>query len=300
MSKTFLGWALLLAVAGIAIELTLAIWFWPTDWEDAQQATLAVPLITATAAIITGLLKAIFEELSTRAAHERNVKAKLLERFLENRATYLEQLNAVAGELAVSLDAVADYPSDSGHLDFAFYHSARYLELVAALRARFQRLVPPQYMPGFVLQSQDAEHRIWDLILEPWAFGYSTSAQQSALLESLRGAPTTDGKRDLVSPQDFVKARDATGTEVGEHLRTAWTNLKQRVKDPPYARAMARVLMVLNKLLTYEIATVLQAWYGKSSEYPTAEINRAQTFFDGEPSVSLDSLGVTLPPAKTP
>lgn len=303
MFRTFIFWTLLAAVVAIATEIALAIWFWPTSWENAQQAALASALVTISGGITASLLKLTFEELSTRASHERAVKVKLLERFLENRAIYLEQLNAVAGDLAVTLEAVATYPDNRGHLDFAFYYSARYIELVAALRSRFQRLVPPEHMPGFVLQSEDAEERIWDLLLEPWAFGYTTLAQHSALLESLRSDPGPDGKRALVSPQQFLEARDAGAAESAKNLHDAWVSLKEILKERQYARAMAKVLLVLNGLLTYEMATVLQSWYGKPSEYPSAEIRRAQEFFDSAArvglDVSLEKLGVTLPPVET-
>ena len=293
----FIVWALLVAVVGIATAL--AIWFWPTGLENAQQAALASALVTTSGGLVASLLKLTFEELSTRASHERAVRAKLLERFLENRATYLEQLNAVAGDLATTLEAVATYPDDSDSLDFAFYHSARYVELVAALRSRFQRLVPPEHMPGFVLQSEDAERRIWYLLLEPWAFGYCTSAQQSALLESLRSAPGTDGKRALVSPQEFLDARNAADTESAKSLQDAWASLKEKLKEKQHARAMAKVLLVLNRLLAYEMATVLQSWYGKPSEYPSAEIKSAKNYFDSEKIDCFEILGVTLPPVET-
>lgn len=280
----------------MGFAIGVAIWFWPTNWETAQQATLAGVAIAAFSAALTALLKAFFEELSKRAAHDRNVKAKLLERFLENRATYLEQLNAVSGELSTSLDAVAQYPKDPGHLEFCFYHSARYVELVAALRARFQRLVPPDHMPGFVLRSQMAEKRVWKLLLEPWAFGYSSPEEQSALLDSLRTKPDKNGRRDLLSPLDFIAALAETSNPLGINLRKALENLKETLSNPDRARALAKVILVLNKLLTYEMAMVLEAWYGTPATYPSDEIAQARQFFCEESTVSLKKLGVTLPP----
>ncbi len=293
---------LFLAGLGAVAAVAFALWWtdnhWPTGWEAEQEAVLAGAFIAAFAAFFGIVWKAIFDSLSTKAAHQRDVKAKLLERFLESRATYLEQLNAVSAELATSLGAVADYPDDRGHLEFSFYHSARYVELVAALRARFQRLVPSDHMPGFVLRSQKAERRVWHLLLEPWVFGFSTPQDQSALLDSLRRPQDKSGRRDLLSPREFIEATTAWRNPRSSGLKMAFHKFAESVRKPGRARAMAQVIFVLNRLLGYEMAMVLEPWYGAPAAYPSEEITRARDFFKNDSSVTLENMGVSLPPNK--
>lgn len=298
MSRAFLVSTLVLAVAAVATEIAIAVRFWPDHWETAQQATLAAGLVTASSGLVTTYLKAVFDELTARAEHARNVKAKILERFLENRARYLEQLGALAGELATSLDAIATHKDDPGHLEFAFYRTARYVELVAALRSRFQRLVPPDHMPGFILRSSEAEHRVWALLPEPWAFGYHTPTEQAALLEALRRPVGEKGERELVSARDFTAARRSRWTTEGSGLRQAWNSFRKVMAEPVRARGIAHVLRVLNNLLTYEMADVLEDWYGRRPEYPTDQIQRMLTFFEEQTRLELADLGVVAPPLR--
>ncbi len=295
-AKSPVAWGVLVASGGVAIAGWLVAKHWPADWDTQQEVALASALSAAFGTFIGAVWKAAFESLSNTAAHQRDVKAKLLERFLENRATYLEQLDAIAAELTSSLKGVARYPGIEYRVEFAFYHSARYVELVAALRARFQRLVPSDHMPGFVLRSQAAEQRVWRLLLEPWAFGYSTPQQQSAVLESLRKEPDIAGRRDVVSPRGFIAALADKDNSSHKDLLDAYADLKKKLEGPGYASALAEIVFVLNRLLRYEMARVLEAWYDTPARYPREEIKQAREFFCNDSTVTLEELGVTLPP----
>ena len=72
--------------------------------------------------------------------------------------------------------------------------------------------------------------------------------------------------------------------------------MQEMLKDPGYAYALATVLRVLNRLLEYEMATVLEPWYGAPAAYPREAIKEARKFFCEDSTVTLRKIGVTLPP----
>lgn len=301
---------LLIGLPLVGVSLGLAFRFWPAHWEKAAQATLAAALIAQVGAVMGLIWNTTFQELLAISAHRRELRGKLMERFLANRTAYYSQLIAVAGELASSLRAVANNPTEQDQLDLSFYHSARFLELVAVLRARFQRLAPFDHPAGLTLRSGAVEDQVWDLILEPWTFGYWDAEQQSSLLASLRKS-----NKELVSPQDFLiirgptagpqsawasfakrfSRRTRTPAVTGEGLRSAWASFAEKFSDPAWTYAVAEVLYLLSAVLDYETGRIIDPWYEQRAPYPHQRIQDACDFFKTS-SVKPFDLRVKLPP----
>ena len=288
-SRTILVGALVAGLALVGLAIGLSLWLWPVDSKPDEQATLAGALLTFAGLIAGWVWKAIFDELSGVASHRRDLRGKLLERFMAIRSAYYSQLIGVAGELAATLAACAEGPAPREHLESAFYHTARYVELVAVLRARFQRLAPSDYPPGLILRSGEAENQVWGLMLEPWVFGLWTLRERSSVLTSIRDA---DGK--LVSPENFLEALSRN-----RNLHTAWEDFKDVMGRPSNPRVISQILYLFNAVLDYEAGRVIDAWYGRAAPYPQDRVEEAHDVLR-EAGMSPSELGIELPPSHKP
>lgn len=253
---------------------------WPSEWEPQAQATLAAALIALVGTLAGATVKAAFDEASLRTRHRNNVQSNMLDRFYTYAGRYLLPLAAAAAEAARYLREYSQSKTAQrriAKLDNAFYSAAQYIRLHATFQNTFS--LPNAEPPlGILLSSHDAERRVWNLVVPPWALGVSSLVEESILLEGLNNP---QGK--MRTPKEFIELAQDPSSPL-HSIRQAFIAKTTSAN----VLNLIDVLNTLNVLINYEVGQVFAPWYKDKPKYPKRELKRLESL----PSEQKQKLGI--------
>ena len=267
--------ALISIVGGGGVFAALA---WPNDWEPAAQATLAGAFATAAGAGLAVFVKVAFDWVSLDTQHRLGVRAKILDSFYMYAGHYLMPLAGAASALQLHLityQAAQSAKARRKALDGTFYSLGQYVRIQAALlgRVTFAGVDRPL---GLFLKSSDREDRVWHVMMPSWVFGIRWLEEESILIDSM-----TESQRSPVgtspppmSPAVYI----ANSHDAGHPLFALRKKFDRKIREHKYLTQMIEVLTTLNKLINYEVRSVLNAWYTDVESDPPPEYEKVKSY----------------------
>lgn len=269
--------ALISIVVGGGIFAALA---WPKDWEPAAQATLAGAFATAAGSGLAVFIKVAFDWISLDTQHRLGVRAKILDSFYMYAGHYLMPLAGAASALQLHLLAYQAAQSAQARrkaLDGTFYSLGQYVRIHSALLGR-ETFAGVDRPLGLFLKSSDREDRVWNVMMPPWVFGIGWLEEESILIDSM-----TESQRWSVgtsprpmSPAVFI----ANSHDAGNPLSALRKKFVRKIREHKYLAEMIEVLTTLNKLINYEVRSVLNAWYTDVESGPPPEYEIVKSYSD--------------------
>ena len=251
--------------------------FWPDDWPEAAQATLAGAIIALISALLTTMvslgLKSWFDSATIKTTHKLAVRSSILKVFHTYAGHYINPLSIASGELASYLEQyeilkALDFESSEKvqrkleAAERAFYHLARFAKYRTAMTGTYglRGVEPP---PGVFLATTSAESRVWDWTPQLWALNVSNVDDEAALVDSL------DNERR--SGAEALAFLDLARKE-GSKLHHLFISFSEWLENNEHLTEIVTVLNALNRLLDYELAQVFSPWYDDAPGPPDAEI----------------------------